>query len=114
MNNCMFTKQDHFTRRTDEPLSVFLSSQLWARIEGQLLHSTADIVDLASEDVSFLLIGGKSDGACFEESTLKVVEEVGRVFYADAETDEIFWEATSSTSGWINGSVSKIKISYLP
>lgn len=109
MHHSMLTKQDHFTWRTHEPLSLVLKAFL-RLIESKFLDCPTDRVTLTLQGGSYVVVTVDAllESYCtrIKQSMLEVIKEVYRIFDAYTETYKVFRKASSCTRGRINGRMS--------
>ena len=103
VHNCVLAEEDYLARGADKPLPVLAGpGRVRVRIvQRELLDGAADRVRKA-----YVVVCGERDGTSIEESMLQVVNEIRRIFDTNAKADEIFGQATGSTSSRVNRRVS--------
>jgi hypothetical protein len=108
VNNGMFSEQDNFSWRADEPFAI-LSFPRGMLIIGEFLYCATNSDSSASIGGAHKLVlvsaRGDSDSPGLEESVLKVIDEVHRVFDTNTQADEVLRQATFRTQSWVNGCV---------
>ena len=113
MHDRVLTKQDNFAWGTDQPFPVLFGALGSSRrkILCQLLDRTRNRVHRSwfGSDIAFLGRCRELDGTCLKQGMLQVIQEIPRIFYSNTETNEIFGEASSSSGGRIDRSVSGIE-----
>ena len=104
----MFSEQDNLSWRADEPFAIF-SFPPWMLIIGEFLYRATNSNSSASIRGAhkLVLVSAHRDGdrPGLEESVLKVIYEVHRVFDANTQANEVLRQATFRTQSWVNGCV---------
>jgi hypothetical protein len=108
VNNGMFSKQNNLSWRADEPFAI-LSFPRRMLIIGEFLDCAANSDSSAGIRGAHKLVlvsaRGDGDSPGLEESMLKVIDEVHRIFNTNTQANKVLRQATFRTQSWVNGCV---------
>jgi hypothetical protein len=111
VNNRMLAKQNHLARcARDDLLDLGLRRTVRAfalqRPVRQLDHPSLTVLDdPLKPGTSAHSLVDDANRSCFEQGSLEVVDQVGRVLDTDAETDEVLGEVASGTDSRVDRGV---------